>query len=140
MRQALRDLDTQRDSYLRAKAKTAQLETRLGHDAGAAAGLPRAGGEGGGRRDPRDQRAAAGAVGQEVHRARASTCGCARSTLEQLAKFLKAHRDRPQPGGGHRADVRTRDDKHEELDVEMTVSTYEHATDVKATKKKESKG
>src|ERR1700759_5145561 len=30
MRQALHDLDTQRDSYLRNKAKTAQMETRLG--------------------------------------------------------------------------------------------------------------
>src|SRR3954451_8945026 len=30
MRQALRDLDTQRDNYLRLKAKTAQMETRLG--------------------------------------------------------------------------------------------------------------
>src|SRR5262249_34782239 len=30
MRQALRDLDTQRDAYLRNKAKASQLETRLG--------------------------------------------------------------------------------------------------------------
>ena len=30
MRQALRDLDTQRDVYLRNKQKAAQLETRLG--------------------------------------------------------------------------------------------------------------
>jgi type II secretory pathway component PulM len=30
MRQALRDLDTQRDSYIRMRAKTAQMETRLG--------------------------------------------------------------------------------------------------------------
>src|SRR3954467_11808999 len=30
MRQALRDLDSQRDSYLKLKAKAAQLETRLG--------------------------------------------------------------------------------------------------------------
>ncbi|HEX4457946.1 MAG TPA: type II secretion system protein GspM, partial [Polyangia bacterium] len=30
MRQALRDLDTQRDAYLRMKAKAAQQETRLG--------------------------------------------------------------------------------------------------------------
>src|SRR5262249_57588139 len=30
MREALRDLDTERDSYLRNKAKASQLETRLG--------------------------------------------------------------------------------------------------------------
>src|SRR4051812_19200993 len=31
MRQALKDIETHRDSYLKARAKTAQLETRLGH-------------------------------------------------------------------------------------------------------------
>ena len=69
MRQALRDLDTQRDSYLRLKAKTAQMATRLGSQPVQLQRLPRVGGQGRGRRDPRLERSAGGGRGQEVHRA-----------------------------------------------------------------------
>ena len=69
MRQALRDLDTQRDNYLRMKAKTAQMETRLGSTPVQLQGYLEAAAKEAGVEIPESDRAAGGAGGQEVRRA-----------------------------------------------------------------------
>ena len=52
-------------------------------------------------------------------------------TLENLAKFLRGVETGPNLVLVTGLNVRTRDDKHEELEVEMTVTTWEKAPDVK---------
>ena len=77
MRQALRDLDTQRDAYVRMKAKSAQMETRLGSQPVQLRAISRA------RRRRPASRSPIRPSGRWRRRARSSssapsTCGCAR--------------------------------------------------------------
>jgi hypothetical protein len=128
MRQALRDLDTKRDVYLRNKAKSSQLDVRMGQtpvqlqtyveQASKEAGVELS--------ETNTQPAQAAGKGFTE---RSLTLGLRAVTLDQLTKFMKALET------GHNLvvvtglNVRTRDDKHQQLDVEMTVSTFERAKD-----------
>ncbi|HXU72397.1 MAG TPA: type II secretion system protein GspM [Polyangia bacterium] len=124
MRQALRDLDTQRDSYLRLKAKASQMETRLGgqpvqmqrylEEAAKEAGveIPES--------TPRPPAAAGKKFVQQTVDLRLHAV-----TLEQLTKFMKAIETGKSLVVTTSLDVRTRDDKHEQFDVEMSVATWE---------------
>lgn len=124
MRQALRDLDTQRDSYLRLKAKASQMETRLGaqpvqmqrylEEAAKEAGveIPES--------TPRPPAPAGKKFVQQTVDLRLHAV-----TLEQLTKFMKAIETGKSLVVVTSLDVRTRDDKHEQFDVEMSVSTWE---------------
>jgi type II secretory pathway component PulM len=136
MRQALRDIDTKRDGYQRAKAKTAQLEVRMGRGGAQLDGfLEQAAKEAGVQIDETNPRPPAPAGSQYVERS--VDLRLRKVALEPLAKFLRHIETGPNLVVVTQLNVRTRDDKHEELEVEMTVSTYEHATD--KGKKKEQK-
>jgi type II secretory pathway component PulM len=134
MRQALRDLDTQRDSYIRMRAKTAQMETRLGatpvqlqsyvENAAKEAGVEIS--------DSTDRPAAA--AGKKFIE-RSVDLHLKPVTLDQVTRFMKAIETGRSLVVVKELTVRTRDDKHEQLDVDMTVSTYERATDKNALKK-----
>lgn len=130
MRQALRDLDTQRDSYLRAKAKYSQLESRLHGSAPALSGyLEQAAKEAGIQIPESNDRPTVPSGKNYVEhsvdlRLRAVT-------LDALAKFMKRIETGPNLVVVSALNVRTRDDHHKELDVEMTVATYERAAEKK---------
>jgi hypothetical protein len=138
MRTALSDIAEHRDSYQRAKAKTAQLEVRMGHGGVQLQGfLEQASKDAGVEIAETTERQPAPAGKKYVERAvdlRLRPVG-----IDALAKFLRRIETGPNLVAVTGLAIRSRDDKHESLEVEMTVSTYEHG-DAKTTKKKENKG
>jgi type II secretory pathway component PulM len=134
MRQALRDLDTQRDSYLRLKAKTAQMETRLGTTPVQLQGyVENAAKEAGVEISDSTDRPAAAAGKKFIERT--VDLHLKPMTIDQLTKFMKAIETGRSLVVVKELTVRTRDDKHQQLDVDMVVSTYEHDTGKGAVKK-----
>jgi type II secretory pathway component PulM len=135
MRQALRDIDSQRDNYRKAKEKTVQLEARMGRTPVQLQGYLEAAAKEAGVEIPESNERPAAPAGKHYVE-RAVDLRLRQVKLEALTKFLR----KIETGPNNivlvtSLSIRTRDDKHEELDVELTVSTYEHATE-----KKEKKG
>jgi len=126
MRQALKDIDTQRDNYLRARAKSSQLETRLGHGSiQLGSYVEQAAKEVGVEIPESNDRTPAPAGKQWVERG--VDLRLQHVKLDQLASFMKKIETGPNLVVVTALNVRTRDDKHQDLDVEMTVTTYERA-------------
>jgi len=137
MRQALRDLDTQRDSYLRLKAKTAQMETRLGTTPVQLQGyVENAAKEAGVEISDSSDRAPTPAGKKFIERT--VDLHLKPMTLDQLTKFMKAIETGRSLVVVKELSVRTRDDKHQQLDVDMVVSTFERDTGKGAVKKEKS--
>jgi Tfp pilus assembly protein PilO len=132
MRQALRDIETHRAAYQKAKAKAAQLETRLGSgNVQLGTYLEQAAKDSGvdiPELNPRPPTPAS-----KHYTENSVDLRLKQVKLEALAKFLKRIETGPSLVVVTALNVRTRDDKHEELDVEMSVSTYERASDKKAS-------
>jgi hypothetical protein len=126
MRQALRDLDTQRDSYLKLRAKSQQLEVRLGaspvqlgsylETASKEAGVEI--GDSNERTAPAGKNFTERTIDLHLHAV----------TLEKLVKFMKAIETGRNLVVVTQLHITTRDDKHMQLDVDMSVSTYQHET------------
>jgi len=133
MRQALRDLDTQRDKYVQMKAKMAQLESRLGAPVQLGTYLEAAAKETGVEISDSTDRPASAAGKKFIERS--VDLHLKPVTLDQVTRFMKAIETGRSLVVVKELTVRTRDDKHEQLDVDMTVSTYERATDKNALKK-----
>jgi general secretion pathway protein M len=124
MRQALRDLDTHRESYLKMRAKTQQIEARLGatpmqlgtylEAAAKEAGLTI-----GDSSDRQSVPAGKNFVerGVDMH--------LRAVTLDQLVKFMKAVETGRNLVVITGLRITTRDDKHEQVDVDLSVSTYQ---------------
>jgi hypothetical protein len=126
MRQALRDLDTHRQSYLAAKNKLQQVEARIGHNSIQLGGyLEQAAKESGVEIPESNDRQPTAAGKQYLEKSNELRLKAVK--LDALGKFLKHVETGPNLVVVTALNVRTRDDKHEDLDVEMTVSTYEHA-------------
>lgn len=126
MRQALRDLDTHRQSYLAAKNKLTQLEARIGHNPIQLGGyLEQAAKESGVEIPESSERPVVAAGKNYVEKAIDVRLRSVK--LESLGKFLKKIETGPNLVVVTALNIKTRDDKHQELDVELTVSTYEHA-------------
>jgi type II secretory pathway component PulM len=134
MRQALRDLETQRDAYMRNKQKAVQLETRLGTQPIQLQGyLESAAKEAGVEIPDQSERPPAAAGKKWIERT--VDLRLRAVTLDQLTKFMKAVEMGKSLVVVTQLNVRTRDDKHQQLDVEMSVSTYERDTGKGAAKK-----
>ena len=128
MRQALRDLETKRDVYLRNKAKTAQLDARMGQLPVQLPGyVEQASNDAGIKISESNERppVAAGKGFTE----RSIDVNLRDVNLDQLTKFMKAIETGRSLAVVTSLTVRTRDDKHQQLDVDLTVSTYERAKD-----------
>jgi general secretion pathway protein M len=126
MRQALKDIETQRDNYIKAKNKSNQMETRIGRQPIQLSGyLEQAAKESGVEIPESNERGAQQAGKAFIERSVELRLKSVR--LEQLAAFLKRIETGPNLVLVTQLSVRTRDDKHQDLDVEMTVSTWEHA-------------
>lgn len=135
IRQALRDIATNRDAYERAKSKTAQIEVRMGHGGVQLQGfLETAAKEAGVEIAETVERQPAPAGKKYIEKAvdlRLRKVG-----IDALAKFLRKIETGTNLVVVSSLNVRSRDDKHEDLEVEMSVSTYEHAPEQKAGSKK----
>jgi type II secretory pathway component PulM len=138
MRQALRDLDTQRDVYLRNKAKTAQIETRLGSQPVQLPAYLEAAAKDAGIDIPDQDELPASPAGKKFIE-RTVHLRLHAVTLEQLTRFMKAIETGKSLVVVTQLEVHTRDDKHEQLDVEMWVSTYERERDAGKTGVKKDK-
>jgi type II secretory pathway component PulM len=141
MRQALKDLDTKRQGYLAAKNKLQQLEARIGRNPIQLGGyLEQAAKESGVEIPESNERQPTPAGKQYIEKSIELRLRAVK--LDSLGKFLKKVETGPNLVVVTALNVRTRDDKHQDLDVEMTVSTYEHAPqkDPKKTGGKPDKG
>jgi type II secretion system (T2SS) protein M len=136
IRQALKDIDANRDTYQRARAKTAQLEVRMGRGGVQLQGfLESAAKEAGVEIAETVERQPVPAGKKYVEKTvdlRLSKVG-----LDALAKFLRKIETGPNLVITSGLNLRSRDDKHEDLEVDLSVSTYEHAPEQKASHKKE---
>ncbi len=135
MRQALRDIETQRDAYLKAKNKSSSLATRVGHTPIQLSGYLEQAAKETGVEIPESNESGPTAAGKAFME-RSVDLRLKAVRIEQLAAFLKRIETGPNLVAVTSLSIRTRDDKHEELDVEMRVSTWEHAQP-KTTGKKE---
>jgi hypothetical protein len=136
MRQALHDIDSQRDAFQHAKMKNAQLEVRIGHSQVQLQGyLEQAAKDAGVEIAETSERQPA-AAGKK-YTERAVDLRLRKVGIDSLAKFLRKIETGPNLVMVTALNVRSRDDKHEDLEVEMTVSTYEHASDTKGPHKKD---
>ena len=139
MRQALRDLDTQRDAYLRMKAKSAQMETKLGQTPVQLQSYLEAAAKEAGVELPEQQEHQA-ASSNKAFIERTVDLRLGAVTLEQLTKFLRAVETGRSMVVVTQLEVHTRDDRHQQLEVTMSVSTYERrAETTKGGTKKEDK-
>ena len=124
MRQALRDLDTQRDKYLRMKAQAAQLATRLGQTPVQLGGYLEQGAKEAGIEIPESSDIPPMPAGKRwvEHGVQLHLRAV---TLEQLVKFMRTIETGRSLVVVTELNVRARDDKHEQFDVDMAVATYE---------------
>lgn len=128
-RQALHDLETQRESYLKAKAKSAQLETRLGRTPVQLQGFLEQVAKEVGVEIPESNEEPP-QVGKQFT-ARSVQLRLKQVTLDNLSRFLRGIETGPNLVVVSGLNVRTRDDKHQELEVELTVTTYERNAEKK---------
>lgn len=127
MRQALKDIDLHRDAYLRQKARTAQLESRLGRSSMQLGGfLEQCAKDAGVDIPESNERPPAQAGKQYVEHA--TDLRLTRVKLDALVDFMRRIETGPNMVVVSALSVHVRDDHHQELDVEMTVSTWERAT------------
>lgn len=138
-RQALRDLETKRESYLKAKAMAAQLEARLGKTPVQLQGFLEQVAKESGVAIPESNEQPAQQSGKSAFMERSIELRLQKVTIENLTKFLHGIETGPNLVVVTALNVRTRDDKHEELDVEMTATTYEHAPEKKDKDKEKDK-
>jgi type II secretory pathway component PulM len=124
MRQALRDLDTQRDSYLKLRAKSQQVEVRLGQTPVALGGYLETAAKEAGIDTPDITERAPTAAGKSFTE-HSVDLHLRAVTLEQLVKFMRAIETGRNLVVVKELHITTRDDKHMQLDVEMSVSTYQ---------------
>ena len=126
MRQALKDIDAHRDAYQIQKAKTAQLEVRMGAGGVQLQGLLEAAAKEAGVEIAEQTERPANPLGKKYIE-RAVDLRLRKVQLEDLTKFLRKVETGPNLVVVTALNIRSRDDKHMDLEVEMAVSTYEHA-------------
>jgi hypothetical protein len=126
MRQALKDMESHRGSYLLQRSKSAQLETRLGHGAVHLGSYLEQAAKDSGIQIPESNELPSAPAGKQWVQ-RSVTLQLQHVKLDQLASFMKRIETGPNLVLVTSLNIRTRDDKHIDLDVEMTVSTWERS-------------
>lgn len=139
MRQALKDIETNRDVYQRAKAKTAQLEVRLGHGNVQLQGLLEGAAKEAGVEIAESSERQPQPAGKKYVE-RGVDLRLRKVGLEPLTRFLRKIETGPNLVDVTALNVRSIDDKHEEFEVEMSVSTWEHKAEEKPGHKKGDNG
>lgn len=127
MRQALRDLESKRSAYLQARAKIASLDTRIGSTPLQLDGFLEQVAKDTGLKIREMNPGTPEPIGKKYVR-QSVDIRLGKVGLEQLVKFLRKMEQNPTNlVMVTQLSVRSRDDKHVDFDVEMTVSTFEHA-------------
>jgi hypothetical protein len=140
MRAAIKDLDTNRDTYQKLRNKSSSLEVRLGHGPVQLEGILEAAANQSDVTISETVERQPVPVGNKKFIERAVDVRLQKVTLDQLAKFMRKIETGANLVVVTQLNVRTRDDKHEDLQVEMTVSTWEKAQETKPGRKKEGGG
>jgi type II secretory pathway component PulM len=127
MRQALRDIERKRGAYLQARTRSATLEGRIGTTPLSLSGyleqIAKDTGVEVRETNPRTPEKVGKKYIQQSIDVRLS-----KVQLEPLVKFMRKLEQSPSNlVMVTQLSVRARDDKHVDFDVDMTVSTYEHA-------------
>ena len=131
MRRVLKEIEQNRESYQRLKNKSQSVESRIGHGGIQLEGLLEA------TANQSDVEIAdttprpAVAVANKKYTERSADVRLRKVTIDKLAHFLRKLETGPNLVVVTRLSARVRDDKHEELEVEMTVTTWEKAVDAK---------
>ncbi len=127
MQRALRDIAKKRGPYLQARARTQELDRRIGTAplqlSGFLEGLAKENGIEIRETNPRTPEPMGKKYVQQSVDLRVGKVG-----LEPLLKFMRKIETHPSNlVMVTQLNIRSRDDKHQEFEVDMTVSTYEHA-------------
>jgi hypothetical protein len=136
LQRALRDIAKKRGPYLQARARAAQLDARIGQSplqlSGFLEGLAKETGIEIRETNPRTPEAMGKKYVQQSVDLRIGKVG-----LEPLLKFMRKIETYPSNlVMVTQLNIRSRDDKHQEFEVDMTISTYEHAPKVAGKDKK----
>lgn len=127
MRQALRDIERKRGAYLQARAKLAALEARIGSTPLPLAGFLEQAAKDTGI-DIRETNPRAPETLGKKYVQQSMDVRLSKVPLEPLLKFMRRLEQSPTNLVlVTQLFIRARDDKHVDFDVDMTVSTYEHA-------------
>jgi hypothetical protein len=137
MRQALNEIQNRRDSYSKVRSKTSQLEARLARGQVQLGGLLESAARESQVEIAETNERQPTTVANKKYIERDVDLRLPKVTLDALAKFLRKIETGPNLVVVTALNVRIRDDKHEDLSVEMTVSTWERAPDAKGGHKKE---
>jgi len=129
MRQALSDIDTKRDAYLKAKAKLAQVESRLAPGQMQLGSYLEAAAKEAGVEIPESKENRPTTAGSFLERS--TDLHLTKVKVEALSNFLRRIETGAQLVVVTQLTIRTRDDKHQELDVDLTVSSWEKAVEKK---------
>lgn len=132
MRRVLKEIDEGRDNYQRLRMKSQQVEARIGHGGVQLEGLLETAANQSNVEISESTERAAVAVANKKYTERAVDVRLRKVTIDKLAHFLRKLETGPNLVVVTRLSARVRDDKHEELEVEMTVTTWEKADGKKA--------
>jgi type II secretory pathway component PulM len=136
MRQALHDLDTQRDNYLKLRAKSQQIEVRLGATPVQLGGYLEQAAKDAGVEISESNEEQPTATGNNFVQ-RTVDLRLKAVTLDQLVKFMRAIETGRNLVVVSSLHITTRDDRHQQLDVDMSVSTFQRDMSKGAGKKGE---
>jgi type II secretory pathway component PulM len=131
IRQALKDIEANREAYVRVRSKVAQVESRIGKGTVQLEGLLESAANASDVLISETTEKPPVQIKNTKYIERAVDLRIRKCTLDQLAKFLKKIETGPNLVVVTGLHARVRDDKHEDLEVEMTVSTWERAPDKK---------
>lgn len=135
IRQALKDIEAHRDAYVRARSKTAALESRIGKGSVALEGFLESAANQSDILISETNEQQPQVVKNTKYTERNVDLRIRKCNLEQLAKFLRKIETGPNLVVVTGLTARVRDDKHEDLEVEMRVTTWERAPDKPGAKK-----
>ena len=132
MRRVLKEIEDNRDSYQRLRMKSQQVEARIGHGGVQLEGLLETAANLSNVEISESTERQPVAVANKKYTERAVDVRLRKVTIDKLAHFLRKLETGPNLVVVSRLSARVRDDKHEELEVEMTVTTWEKADTKKA--------
>jgi hypothetical protein len=136
MRQALKDIDSKRELYIQAKQQLGAVESRIPQGQMQLGSFLETAAKEAGLAIPEQKEQRPTSVGNYTERS--LELDLTRVKLDQLANFLRRVETGPQLVVVSALHLNTRDDKHQELDAHVMVTTWERSE--KKDKDKDKKG
>jgi hypothetical protein len=129
MRRVLKEIETNRDSYQQLKTKAQQVESRLGRGGVQLEGLLEAAARETDVEIKETNERPPVPVANKKYNERSVDLRLPKVTIGKLSHFLRKIETGPNLVVVTGLSARVRDDKHEDLEVELTVTTWEKAPD-----------